>query len=706
MKNPSRSNTNLHRTLLVAALFLIVSGARSIAQDPIRLHPDSPRYFNFHQKPVVLVGSSEHYGALINLDFDYIPYLDEVRSRGLNLIRIFSGTYREATGSFGIQDNTLAPPTARFIAPWKRTATAGAADGGTKFDLSQWDPAYFNRLRSLVSEAGSRGIIVELTFYSAIYDDNLWKLSPMNSANHINGVGSGGRINCYSSTSDLLAYQKSLVRKCATELNAYDNVIYETCNEPYNGSVSSAWENQIIDELTATEASLPVRHLIARNVANYQGVISNPHPAVSILNFHYAYPEAASQNQGLNRAIGDDETGFAGQTDFPYRREAWEFMMSGGALFDHLDFSFTTAREDGMALQSAPGGGGPAIRRQLGVLRRFMENLPLVQIAPQPDLVAGGIPSGGAARAIGLPGKKYGVYLRGGSQANLILNLPAATYQGDWIDTKTGAVAGSIAAFSHAGGQRTLASPIYQEDIALRLTGEAPPAPGPQLAVNGSFELNYTAWNASGNQAILTGGTDGTKALVFNGANQVHTGVVSQTVPTRSGVTYTLAFDVGVLSYNTNQQQLQITVTGNGTLLSHQIVITGLGNGTVRWVPQVFTFVADSDSTLLTFKDRSTTTQSIDLLLDHVRVYAPPTDNGLPPETTVLGPATLLGIPGSIVVQIAATQPGTYFLQRSVDLITWETVGEITITQAGTIDFPHSESQPNAMSFYRIGLRQ
>ncbi len=153
-------------------------------------------------------------------------------------------------------------------------------------------------------------------------------------------------------------------------------MIYEICNEPYNGNVPQAWEAAIINELAATESELPYLHLIAQNVYNYQGIVTNPHPSVSILNFHYAYPNAATQNYGLNLALGDDEIGFAGQADFTYRREAWEFMLSGGGLFDHLDFSFTTSSENGTATQSAPGGGGPAIRSQLGVLRGMLEGRP------------------------------------------------------------------------------------------------------------------------------------------------------------------------------------------------------------------------------------------------------------------------------------------------------------------------------------------
>jgi len=545
MKTNSIPPTHHWRPCLVAAICAILATAHAPAQEPIRLHPQNGHYFLFRQKPVVLIGSSEHYGALINLDFDYIPYLEETRNRGLNLVRIFSGTYRETSGSFGIQNNTLAPATALSLAPWKRTAVAGAADGGNRFDLTQWDPAYFSRLRDLVNQAGQRGIVVELTLFSAIYDNSLWNLSPMNGANHINGVGSSGRLNAYNPTGDLLPFQKALARKCATELNGFDNVVHEICNEPYNGNVTQAWEAAIINELAATEAELPSRHLIAQNVYNYQGTVTNPHQSVSIFNFHYAYPNAASQNYGLNLALGDDETGFAGQADFPYRREAWEFMLSGGGLFDHLDFSFTTSSENGTALQSAPGGGGVAIRRQLGVLRGMLEGLPLPKLVPQAGFVTGGVPSGGAARALGALGEAYAVYLRGGSQASLVVNLPAGTYNGQWIDTKTGAVAGSIMDFTHPGGHRTLASPAYNEDIALRIVA-VPPAPtGPELLVNGSFESSYSGWLMSGNQAIHSDATHGTSGVKFNGFNLQPNGILTQTFPTTQGALHTLTFNVG-----------------------------------------------------------------------------------------------------------------------------------------------------------------
>ena len=80
----------------------------------LALHPDNPHYFLWRGEPTVLVTSGEHYGAVMNLDFDYIRYLDELKACGLNLTRSFSGTYREVAGSFRITGNTLAPAADRY----------------------------------------------------------------------------------------------------------------------------------------------------------------------------------------------------------------------------------------------------------------------------------------------------------------------------------------------------------------------------------------------------------------------------------------------------------------------------------------------------------------------------------------------------------------------------------------------------------------
>src|SRR5215467_13544600 len=132
-------------TFPIAVTLVVVSAASHAGDAPdrpprstdsqIRLHSENPHYFWFRGKPAVLITSTEHYGAVLNGDFDTIPYLEELHARGLNLTRTFSGTYREVPGSFRIARNTLAPSPDKYIAPWPRTATPGAIDGSNRFDL-------------------------------------------------------------------------------------------------------------------------------------------------------------------------------------------------------------------------------------------------------------------------------------------------------------------------------------------------------------------------------------------------------------------------------------------------------------------------------------------------------------------------------------------------------------------------------------------
>src|SRR5947209_14996762 len=92
---------------------------------PISLHPENSRYFLFRGKPAVLITSAEHYGAVLNREFDYSRYLDELQARGFNLTRVFTGAYCEDPASFGIENNTLAPAPGQFLCPRARSATPG-----------------------------------------------------------------------------------------------------------------------------------------------------------------------------------------------------------------------------------------------------------------------------------------------------------------------------------------------------------------------------------------------------------------------------------------------------------------------------------------------------------------------------------------------------------------------------------------------------
>jgi hypothetical protein len=477
-ESPAKSNIYLKFGIFICVVLLILAGnvlSINAAQPakrirPIQLHPDNPHYFLWRGKPTILITSGEHYGAVLNRAFDYKKYLKTLESHGFNLTRTFSGAYCEPIGAFKIQNNTLAPAKDKLICPWARSNTPGYANGGNKFDLTKWDKTYFERLRNFVNEAGKRGIVVELVLFCPFYKEDMWKLSPMNAINNINDIGKMERTEVYTLNHPrLLAVHDSMVRRIAKELRDFDNVYYEICNEPYFGGVTLEWQNHIAEVIVKAEAKFKTKHLIAQNIANKSEKIIKPNPHVSIFNFHYAKPpKAITENYGSYKVIGDDETGFAGSEPKPYRLEGWDFIIAGGAVYDNLDYSFTIKHEDGTAEINAPGSGGHVLHRQLEILKDFINSFDFIKMKPDNSVIKGGIPDKATARALVQTGHAYAIYINGGNEAKLIVELPKGNYRAEWVNTKTGRI-DKIETFQHTDGNRTLLSSKYVDDIALRI---------------------------------------------------------------------------------------------------------------------------------------------------------------------------------------------------------------------------------------------
>ncbi len=454
-------------TIIIFIANLTLKGQSN--REPIRLHPQNPHYFQYQGRPTVLITSAEHYGAVLNSDFDYETYLETLHQDNLNYTRIFVGSYVEIEGSFNIQHNTLAPATGKFLAPWKRVDQEGLYQGERKFDLSQWNPDYFDRLERFIQKADELGIIVEVTFFCSTYQDASWERNPFNPANNVNTLPQN-LARKKSNTLDngeLTIFQKRLVEKIVSELNGYDNLFYEIQNEPWSddpqkvmrilrtlepnpgkgdwykwaeraSDASLEWQKAMAQVIVETENQLPKKHLIAQNYTNFKHSIAKVDPNISILNFHYVWPEAVWMNYAWNRPISFDESGFAGSSDTTYLRQAWQFMLAGGAVFNNLDYSFFVGKEDGTGVNNAPGGGSAAFRKQLSFLRSFLESFDFVEMKPDFTVVAHA--PGLEWHAISEPGEQYAIIFSGISGEWIRLDLPKDNYFYEFVNPFDGKV--------------------------------------------------------------------------------------------------------------------------------------------------------------------------------------------------------------------------------------------------------------------------
>lgn len=284
-------------------VLLTALAASSISADPIALDRSNPHYYSQNGKPILLITSAEHYGAVVNKEFNFVAYLDALKANGLNYTRIYPGALFEPIGKF-MTGNTLGPRPRSLILPWARSRAPGYMLGGNKFDLDRWNPEYFARLKDFVAKAAERGVVVEICFFNSQYSDT-WPISALFHENNVQGVGKADWRGAQSlNDADLVRYEEGYVRKITREVNGFDNVILEICDEAASIgsgiSLAGPWVSHVVDVVREAERDLPKRHLIAQEVEGPLGgaMDFSSDPRVQVIVAQYIWGWDAGERGG------------------------------------------------------------------------------------------------------------------------------------------------------------------------------------------------------------------------------------------------------------------------------------------------------------------------------------------------------------------------------------------------------------------------
>jgi len=242
------------------------------ASGPLRVHPKNPRYFADGTGRAVRLGGHQvfcdlqdnsfckrtTYGNKRRLDWNW--YLDFAQQRQLNYLRnwiIWS------TGNGTSDPVKIARPMM-----FARTGPGVAADGLPKFDLTRFDPTFFDRLHDRVQQAGRRGIYVSIMLFEPYGfgpgEESLWRGNVLNKANNINGIdvnrdgNDWGTEFFYPRNSAIRELQLAYVNKVIDTVNNLDNVLFEIANEVY----APEWQHELIRHIHRYEARKPKQHLV------------------------------------------------------------------------------------------------------------------------------------------------------------------------------------------------------------------------------------------------------------------------------------------------------------------------------------------------------------------------------------------------------------------------------------------------------------
>ena len=249
--------------------------------DVLRVHPKNPMYFTVDSQKAIFLGGHQIFMDLQDNSFnkpftwnketalDWPAYMAFLESTNMNYLRnwiIFS----TGSGSMAPVNKAVAKPM-----PYKRVSGHGKAkDGGLKFDLDQFDDAFFQRLYERCKDLEERNIYVSIMLFEAygFGDDGkcgdppqyLWDGNMFNPANNINGIDanldrdSTGLEFFYTKDAKILDLQKAYVKKIINTLNPLNNIFYEIANELY----APEWQIEMIDFIKTYEKTKPKQHLV------------------------------------------------------------------------------------------------------------------------------------------------------------------------------------------------------------------------------------------------------------------------------------------------------------------------------------------------------------------------------------------------------------------------------------------------------------
>lgn len=359
-----------HRVLIGWILSLLtsilISHPPTIADYPrtgaLAICRTDPDYFQVaNGQPVVLIGDYT-WGTFSQENYNYQGMFDTLKSNGLNLARIWVWCGEEK----GLKNYV-------YMSPFLRTGPGLANDGLPKYDLTRFNPVFFERLSQVCQAARRRGIYLQLTLIDCwmIKHAFLWKMHACNRANNINRVdgdpdktGRGTdskRGFCSLGNHGTLAVQEAFIRKVIDTINPFDNVFIEIANENF---YNSQWELSLCQYVHQYEKNMPNHHLVMPMDLpdhSYGGIQSWD---LDILHANLM------KDKSLDKPLIFDTDGM-GHNGYPddatIRKAAWTAFVSGGNV-DYLDQSLQTGSEFHGDVQ---GSRRIRLRRQLGNLARF-----------------------------------------------------------------------------------------------------------------------------------------------------------------------------------------------------------------------------------------------------------------------------------------------------------------------------------------------
>jgi hypothetical protein len=459
------------------------------------VHSPNPNYFQDASGAVVILNGSQTWntlqdwgtnGSLQTVDFD--AFVKFLTAHGHNFTLLWT---TEMPKFCNLPTTAASPPD--FIAsplPWLRTGPGNAADDGLKFDLTKFNPEFFDRLRNRAQALRDAGIYVGVYPFTGEWL-NIFRCPtdgyPFTRANNINGVDdgyTGGKKGIGSITmtqpNAITRFQDAYIEKMIDTLNELPNVLWIVSEEA--PADSTWWNDHQISHIRAYESKKPYQHPIG-----YAALIGAPDALIYNSDADWVAPSArispvqtcGSGKPACKVNVNDSDHSYWEiwkQSPQINRNYAWENFANGNQVLFMDPYVVYYPRENRNMCPApvngicrAPDERWDNIRDNLGYILKYSRKMNLANVTPQPSLCS----TGHCLAQTPTAGAEYLVYAASGGtfMVNLSAMRASRKMAVEWFNPATGEAI--VSAPVLAGSPSQPFTPPFSGDAVLYLVDTA-----------------------------------------------------------------------------------------------------------------------------------------------------------------------------------------------------------------------------------------
>lgn len=394
---------------------------------------ENPSYWEYNGKPVLLLGATDNDNLFQNQNLK--SHLDSLAAIGGNYVR-----------------NTMSDRDEGDLRAFHKNETG-------KYDLSQWNPEYWEKFQNLLTWAEERDIIVQIEIWDRFdHAREEWKTDPFNPTNNVNYTYEEAQLDSLypdhpgsnkqpffftvptlQDNKVLLPYQEAFVKKLLSISLDYDNVLYCIDNETkgveewavywadfihQNAGEKQVFLTQMWDDWDIT-SDMHKRTLDHPERYQYIDMSQNSHNTGQLNwdNAQYIFDYIKDKPRPVN------STKIYGSQTSPWTNRGIDADHAVQTFFRNVLGGFASSR-----FHRPPAGLGlsaPSMKAIKGI-RKIEEEVKMWEIQPRMDLLSGNEKN--EAYLSAKAGEKYLIYFPEDGEVNIDINSGSGNFELRWLD--------------------------------------------------------------------------------------------------------------------------------------------------------------------------------------------------------------------------------------------------------------------------------